>query len=117
MKSVRVVLSPKAEATLDELTAKATRSKKERTLVKGFHKKIEMIKYDFQYGEPIGKKLIPNEYKINYNATNLFRVELPGFWRMMYALKNGLTDDEVVVLILDIIDHETYNKKFGYKKH
>ena len=78
--------------------------------------KIGLIKENPQYGNPISKKLIPNEYKEKYRITNLFRVELPNFWRMLYALTEGETKIEIISFVLDIIDHDTYNKKFGYKK-
>jgi len=57
--------------------------------------------------------LIPKEYKIKYGVTNLFRIELPQFWRMLYTLTNG--DIEIIAFVLDVIDHKTYDKKFGYK--
>ena len=117
MKVVKIVLSPEADKTLQLLESSAKKRKQERTLVNGFYKKIEMVKYDIYYGNSIEKDRIPLEYKIKYNANNLFRVEIPGFWRFIYTLKNGQTDDEIVVLILDIIDHDLYNKKFGYKGH
>ncbi len=117
MKAVKVVLSPDADETLKLLDTFAKKRKQERTLVTGFYKKIEMVKYDIYYGDAIEKNRIPFEYKIKYNADNLFRVEIPGFWRFTYTLKNGQTDDEIVVLILDIMDHELYNKKLGYKGH
>ncbi len=113
MKIVRVIPTPEVEKVLDEL--RASKSKHEKTLLNGINKKIELVKGDIQYGDPIVKKLIPNEYRINYDANNLFRIELPGFWRMLYTLKNGLTEDEIVVLIVDIINHKIYNKRFGYK--
>ncbi|MDE1767104.1 MAG: hypothetical protein KGI27_12660 [Thaumarchaeota archaeon] len=115
MKTVRVILSPDADETLKELSIAARRRKQENTRVKGFYKKIDIIKYNVHYGDQVAKSLIPVEYKIKYNANNLFRVEIPGFWRFTYTLKNGITEDETVVLILDIMSHETYNKKFGYR--
>lgn len=115
MKVVRIVLSPEADEILKELDLMAQKKKNERTLVKGFYKKVEIIKGNIHYGDQVAKSLIPLEYKIKYNANNLFRVEIPGFWRFTYTLKNGITDQETVVLILDIMDHKVYNKKFGYK--
>jgi len=55
-------------------------------------------------------------YKIKYGVTNLFRVELPLFWRMLYTLTDGETKIEIIAFVLDIVDHNKYNKKFGYKK-
>ena len=79
-------------------------------------KKVELIKLNPHFGEPISKKLIPKEYAEKYNAKNLFRVELPNFWRMLYSLTDGESKIEIIAFVLDIIDHKTYNKKLGYKK-
>jgi hypothetical protein len=35
---------------------------------------------------------------------------------MLYTLRDGETEIEIIAFILDIIDHKDYNKKFGYKK-
>lgn len=67
------------------------------------------------YGTPIAKNLIPEEYKQNYSITNLFRVELPAFWRMLYTLTNN-EKIERIAFVLDIIDHPNYDSKFGYKR-
>lgn len=91
-------------------------SKIERTLLKSIKQKTEFIKNNPHYGEPISKKLIPQEYKQKYGNINLFRVELPNFWRMLYTLTEGETKIEIIAFVLDIVDHPTYNKKFGYKK-
>ncbi len=75
-----------------------------------------MIKSNPHYGNPISKKLIPKEYEEKYEITNLFRVELPNFWRMLYTLTEGETKVEIISFVIDIINHDDYNKKFGYKK-
>ena len=67
------------------------------------------------YGDPIAKNLIPKEYILKYGITNLFRVELSNFWRMLYTLTNDETEIEIVAFVLDIIDHKEYDKVFGYK--
>ena len=61
------------------------------------------------------KKLIPKEYVLKYGVTNLFRIELSGFWRMLYTLTNDETEVVIVAFVLDIINHKEYDKKFGYK--
>lgn len=35
------------------------------------------------------KKRIPAEYKTKYGIKNLFKVELPNLWRMLYTLTAG----------------------------
>jgi hypothetical protein len=99
------------------LNEQAPKSKIEHTILNAVNKKVELIKANFHYGEPISKDLIPKEYVIKYGITNLFWVELPNFWRMLYSLKDSENKIEVIAFVLDIIDHDIYNKKFGYKKH
>jgi len=75
-----------------------------------FHTKL-----NFHYGDPVAKNKIPKEYIQKYGVTNLFRVELPGFWRMLYTLTDDESEIEIIAFVLDIIDHKKYNKKFRYK--
>ena len=115
MKTVRVVLSLEAKQVYDYLNQMAPSSKKERMILKAINHKIGLVKNNFQYGDPIAKNLIPQEYKEKYDISNLFRVELPDFWRMLYTLNEGIPQVEIVAFVLDIIDHKDYNEKFGYK--
>lgn len=115
MKNIRVILSPEAEEVYKNLNQEAIISKTERMLLKAINQKVELIKQNPHYGNPIAKNLIPEEYKTKYNANNLFRIELPNFWRMLYMLTNGGNNIEIVAFVLDFIDHKIYNKKFGYK--
>lgn len=116
MKVVRVILSPEAEEVYKNLNQEAENSKTERMLLKAVNQKIELVKANPHYGNPIPKNLIPEEYKRKYGVTNLFRVDLPCFWRMLYTLTHGGIDIEIIAFVLDIINHPTYNKKFGYRK-
>lgn len=116
MKKVRVILAPEAADAYNNLMSKASDSKQEEVILNAFLQKVELLKENVHYGQPIAKKLIPAEYKTRYGITNLFRVELPNFWRMLYTLTAGSSGVEIVVLVLDIIDHKKYDKKFGYKK-
>lgn len=112
--AVDVLYSPEAEEILDYLKMKAPHSKIERSILNAIYKKIEQIKSTPSIGDSIAKLLIPKEYKNKYMARNLYRVELPNYWRMLYTL----TDDEIKVIafIIDIMDHKAYSKKFGYRK-
>ncbi|MGD0728734.1 MAG: hypothetical protein ABR981_01525 [Candidatus Micrarchaeaceae archaeon] len=117
MKPVRVILSEDASEVYKYLNSRASDSKVERSILKSVKSKLELIKVNTHYGEPIPKQLIPNEYKVKYGITNLFHVELSNFWRMLYTLTNDEEEVEIIAFVLDITDHETYNKKFGYKRH
>ena len=116
MKKIRVKLSPDASEIYNDLISKATNSKKEKSILLAITKKVELIKSNPHYGNPIAKSLIPKQYIKKYEITNLFRVELPNYWRMLYTLREGETEVEIIAFVLDIIDHQEYNKKFGYKE-
>ncbi len=114
MKIVRVKLSTEAEEVFKYLNREASDSKTERMILKAVNQKVELIKSNPHFGDPIAKKLIPEEYKQKYGITNLFRIELPIFWRMLYTLTDGESEIEIIAFVLDIIDHKDYDKKFGY---
>jgi hypothetical protein len=115
-KEVRIVLSPEAREVFQYLNREAPGSKTERMILKAIRQKVELVKMNSHYGDPIGKDKIPREYKEKYGVINLFRIELPNYWRMLYTLTEGDTKIEIVAFVLDFIDHKDYNKKFGYRK-
>lgn len=116
MKTIRIVLSPEAEEAYKLLNKASVKSKIEKSILNSIEKKKELIKANPHYGEPIAKDKIPPEYKQKYGVTNLFWVGLSNFWRMLYSLTNNETEIEIIAFVLDIIDHNKYNKKFGYRK-
>jgi len=115
-KPVRVILIGEADLEykkLNEIVGQQIQQGKENSqemqLLKSIKQKIEFIKANPFYGDSISKKLIPAEY----NVQNLWRTELTNFWRMLYTIKGDQI--EIICFVLDIIDHNKYNKKFGYK--
>ena len=116
MKKTRVILSPEAEEVYRYLNERSSKSKTEKTILNAINKKVELIKTNPHYGYPISKKLIPKEYTDKYDVKNLFRVELPNFWRMLYTLTDGESEIEIIAFVLDLVDHPIYDKKFGYVK-
>lgn len=103
MKHVRVILAPEASEAYHNVINKASDSKQEEAILNVFLQKVELMKENVHYGQPIAKKLIHVEYKTKYGIMNLFRVELPNFWRMLYTLTAGSPCIEIIVLVLDII--------------
>ena len=85
-------------------------SSPEIQLLKSIKSKITLIKSNPFYGDNIKKNLIPKKY----NVPNLWRVELSNYWRMLYTIRGD--DIEIICFILKILNHEDYNKIFGYKK-
>lgn len=117
-KPIRVLLLDEAKEEFQRLNfivGKQLEEGKENTeemqLLKSINQKISLIKANPFYGDNIKKNLIPKKY----NFQNLWRVELSQFWRMLYTIKGDQI--EVICFILDIVDHPTYDKIFGYRKN
>jgi hypothetical protein len=115
MKRVSVTLTPQANEVYEYLISKAPDSKIEETILSAFDQKIEMIKKNTHHGQQIPKKFFPKQYKKQYGITNLWRVPLPSFWRMLYTITSDNSNIEIVVLVIDILDHKQYDKILGYK--
>ena len=68
----------KAFKKLNEIVGRQIKSSRENTeemqLLKSIRQKVDFVKANPFYGDPIAKKLIPQEYKVAYSAINLFRV-------------------------------------------
>ncbi len=114
MKEIRVILSPEAKEVYTKLNKEINESKESKMLLKAINNKIELIKSNIHYGNPVAKNLIPEEYKKKFNTINLFHVELPAFWRMLYTLVDN-EKVEIIAFVIDILNHKRYNKKFKYK--
>lgn len=99
---------------MGEEIIKGITSSDHQTLLDSIKQKIELLKVNPEYGFHIQKDRIPKEYVRIYEVNNLWKINLSGAWRMIYTIRGS--EVEVISLILDIIDHSSYNKKFGYKK-
>jgi len=89
-------------------------SSKDITLLNAINRLFDVIVNNPFYGENAKKGLIPKEYRQKYDADNLFIADLPDYWRMIYTLESD--EIEIIAFVLDIIDHDQYNKKFKFRK-
>lgn len=117
-KQVRVILLDEADIEykrLNDIVGQQIKEGKDNTsemqLLRSIEQKKDLIKANPFYGDSIEKKKIP---KFRYNVQNLWRVELTGYWRMLYTIKGD--EIQIICFVLDIIDHKEYDKIFGYKK-
>ena len=116
-KNVRIIFKDDAKISYKRLNAivkdqksKNTNKSFEISLLNSIEQKISILKTNPFYGDNISKKIIPEKYDVS----NLWRMEITGYWRMLYAIEG--TDIEIICLILDILDHDSYNKIFRYRK-
>ncbi len=110
-KEVRILFKDQAKDCFLEL--KRRNDKESQSILRSLERVRNILIDNPQYGDPIKKELIPEELK-KQGIKNLYRVELSNFWRMLYTIEG--TNIEIFLFILNIIDHPTYNKMFGYKK-
>jgi len=79
---------------------------------------IQLLKNDSIVGQHVIMQQIPKYYVKRHNAKILYLVELPQHWRLIYTLLTINEGDKPSALLLELMDHDQYNKRFGYfKKH
>ena len=120
-KEVSIKLVGDAEKALSDLNKlvgeqknKGIKNSKDITLLNAINRLFDVIVQNPFYGENAKKDLIPKYYREKYDASNLFIADLPDYWRMIYTLESD--EIEIIAFVLDIIDHNDYNKKFKFKK-
>ncbi|MBN2422808.1 hypothetical protein JXB41_06265 [Candidatus Woesearchaeota archaeon] len=110
-KEVKVLLKGQAKESYLEL--KKREDKDAQTLLNSIERVKNILKENPMYGDPVKKSQIPPKLIVEYNITNLYRVELSNYWRMLYSLVGN--EVQIFLFVLSIIDHKEYNKLFGYK--
>ncbi|HOZ35671.1 MAG TPA: hypothetical protein PLK55_01640 [archaeon] len=115
-KKVTVLYSKPVEETLTFLEQTKENNKISKSIYNSFLRKIELIKSNPGYGDNIPKPQIPKEYIEKYKINNLFRLELANYWRCLYSLTDKKENTvEIIAFVIDLLDHNKYNKKFKYK--
>lgn len=66
-------------------------------------------------GIPYEKRRIPQFYKDRDGVDNLYRFHFPEGYRACYTLRSiDPNTNEICALILDLMTHKEYEKRFGY---
>jgi|SRR3989344_1435382 len=110
-KEVRVQLKGQAKDAYLEL--KKREDRESQTILRSIHRMIYILKANPQFGDPIRKRLIPQQF-FDLEINNLYRAELSNFWRMLYTLEGNRI--EIFCFVLSIMDHREYDKLFRYRK-
>jgi len=116
-KPVRVILIGEAEEEFEQLNRevgeeqrKGIPNSENQQLLRSIKRAVELLKENPMFGIQIKKKSIPKKFPVS----NLWKVNLTGYWRMLYTIKGEKL--EILCFILEICDHKKYDKIFGYKK-
>ena len=100
----------------DEKTQKAfeelLKSNSEKKIYDWLTRAFKDIEENAFCGIQIPKRLIPKEYTQKHKINNLWKYNLPDAWRLLYSIENQ--EIIVVSIILEWMDHKTYEKTFKY---
>lgn len=102
---------------LQKFVLEGKRAKKKPTyeqLLYSINNALKNIKVDYKYGDLIPRKYLSKSVIQRYGTDKIFRVELVGYWRLLYTVIGD--EAEIIAFILEYMDHDKYNKLFGYKK-
>ncbi|VVC03197.1 Uncharacterised protein [Candidatus Burarchaeum australiense] len=86
----------------------------ERELAENLGKAIEALKQNRLRSIKLPRQLWPDDYVRKYGITVLYKHDMPRGWRLLYTEVGDRV--EIVSILLEWLDHESYEKRFGYKK-
>jgi aromatic ring-opening dioxygenase LigB subunit len=83
-------------------------------LLKSIDRAKNNLKIDPQFGIHIPRKYISRATMVRYGTDRLWKINLVGYWRLIYTIVGD--EVKIVSFVLEFMNHEIYNKVFGYKK-
>jgi hypothetical protein len=102
---------------LQEAVAYGKRSSEKPTyeqLLTSINNAIRNIKANPYYGDMIIKRNITKGVFNRYGTDKILRVELVGYWRLLYTVIGD--EAKIIAFVLEYMDHKRYDKIFGYEK-
>ena len=75
---------------------------------------LKNIKANPHFGDIIPRIYVSKATTNKYGTDKILRIELISYWRLLYTLIGD--EIKIVAFILEYMDHNKYNKIFGYKK-
>lgn len=115
-KAIKVRYSPVFEGQLKKLREiiREKDGKFHKQLLKAIEREKDNLLIDMHRGFQIPKEQIPKAYVDEYGVSNLWKIDLPDYWRMIYSIVGN--EFEIISILLEFMDHKDYDKKFGYRK-
>lgn len=81
-------------------------------LYRKINETIEDLKNDKIIGVRLKQKQIPKYYVRKHGVSAVYKVDLPNYFRLVYAIVS--IHEERKALIMELFDHKKYDKRFGY---
>jgi hypothetical protein len=103
-----IVLTDNASQALEKL--EASPKPPSISIARRTHALKPILLADCLYGEVVKKEMIPLDLSKKYGIENLFVVDLPSFWRLLYTIVRDRGERYIVAI--DIVDHRKYDKWF-----
>jgi len=93
----------------EEKAGRKTNEKEFKLLKKG----MSQLSLNYEQGVKMPRRLpIFKYYSEKYGIDNLWKLDVGQKWRLMYTLTTeGI---KLITLILDLVDHKTYDERGGY---
>lgn len=106
-----VIIHPDVQDQYDALERAArARRQPEAAVWKSFQTQVLRLKADGQWGEVIPRSRIPRHFLETYAVANLYCLDLASFRRCFYTIRHR------DVVLLDLVDHATYDRWFNVRK-
>lgn len=83
-------------------------------LLTSINNAVRNLKANPFYGNLIPRKYLNPNLINKYGTDKIFRVELVGYWRLLYTVIGD--EAKIIAFILEYMGHDRYNKLFGYDK-
>jgi hypothetical protein len=83
-------------------------------ILKSVDTALTNISQNAYYGDRIQKKYLNKKIINKYGTDKILRVELVGFWRLLYTVRGE--EVNIIAFILDFMDHKEYSELFKYSK-
>ncbi len=102
---------------LQEFVANGQPSKRKPTyeqLLSSINAAMKNLKANPHYGDLIPRKYLSKGVVRRYGTDKILRIELVGYWRLLYTLIGD--EVKIIAFILEYMDHDKYDKIFGYQK-
>lgn len=82
-------------------------------LYKIIDKGLDKLKENMFVGRKVQKRKWPKEYVEKYGITNLWRLNLDRYYRLIYFIT--IREGDIFPVVIEVLGHPEYNRKFGYR--
>lgn len=85
---------------------------KNESLYKAIQETIHSLKANVIVGIRLKQEQIPKYYLKKHDVNAVYKVDLPGYWRLIYGII--AIHGEKKAYFMELFDHKKYNQRFGY---